>query len=326
VAFVFWWSTRRQDLVRPVVQGSHRGAKTRPAAPRSRRTSASLAARDTLAHGRSAWKARQLSTGTLQAGHFGDLPKSRAGGQDDHDPRRAVRLGVSVVVGRASCADHSARQTFGQSARDPNRMSLMLRSWHRSSRCWMRHAFSSRPGCIEHDRVLAVRSVAPGAVVTMSLSTGSSSYDAGRMRMRFPHHGVAALVRPAADPADLPGPPAVGEGASYTARPVAAVPMPRLPLCPHIRLICCCAAHQYRLCRAALTAVGAVVLETAAVVKTGTREHETARPRSRIPRRDDEPSACPQVMGRSALFPPGRAQTGDLAMATGRNDASKCRR
>jgi hypothetical protein len=147
----------------------------------------------------------------------------------------------------------------------------------------------------------------PGAVGTMSLLTGSSSYNAGRMRVRFPHRGVAALVRPAAGPADLPGPPAVAEWACCcSARPVAAVPMPRLPLCPHIRLICCCAAHHYRLCRAALTFVGAVVLdETAAAVKTGTRAHETARPRSRIPRRDDEPSACPQVMGRSALFSPG---------------------
>jgi hypothetical protein len=65
-------STRRQDLFRPsagscppVGQAVTEGAKTRPAAPRSRRTLASLAARDTLAHAGSARKARQLSTGTL---------------------------------------------------------------------------------------------------------------------------------------------------------------------------------------------------------------------------------------------------------------------
>jgi hypothetical protein len=67
----------------PSRPGSHRAAKTCPPAPTSRRTSASLAECDILAHARSASKARQPSPGALQAA--GVLVKFEPGPPGDLD-------------------------------------------------------------------------------------------------------------------------------------------------------------------------------------------------------------------------------------------------
>ena len=97
--------------------------------------------------------------------------------------------------------------------------------------------------------------------------------------MRFPRRRTRAAGRAAEDQAGWSGPPRLAErGCCCPARPVVRILIPPAPGRRHpVDLLLC--GHHYRESRAALAAVGAVVLdETGAIVQPGATGTETGCP------------------------------------------------